>query len=84
MLLTANPADRLITWIACPPSTSGLLCRCAFGPLAVAARPTLPCDGASCACRDMVWLAASLAGTSLAVALILPHSPHAQTTPAYW
>ena len=73
--------DGLITWIACPPSTSGLLCRCAFGSLAVAARPMLTRDGASCTCRDRVWLAGRLAGTSLAVALILPHSPHAQTTP---
>ena len=81
MLLTANPSDGPITWIACPPSTTGLLCRCAFGSLAVAARPMLTCDGASCTCRDRVWLAGRLAGTSLAVALLLPHSPHAQTTP---
>ena len=61
--------------------TSGLLCRCGFGALAVAARPTRPCDGASCTCRDRGWLAGRLAGTSLAIALILPHSPMRRLPP---
>ena len=53
-------ADGLITWIACPPSTSGLLCRGACGPVAAAALPTQPCMVASCTGRDRVLLAGRL------------------------
>ena len=81
MLLTANPSDGLITWIACPPSPSGLLCRCALGPLAVAARPR---------CHAMGHLALAETGgagwmagwhLTIAIALILPHSPMRRLLP---
>ena len=42
---------------------------------------TLPCDGASCTCRDRGLLAGWLAGTSLAIALFLPHSPMRKLLP---
>ena len=84
MLFTANPcgwADYLDRLSFLNFGPAALMC---LWPWAVAARPTQPCNGASCTGSDRVLLALRLAGTLVSIALILQHGTHAQTTPACW